>query len=275
MVKTGAPIPVETVATLQQFHHASMSTGYRFLPLIYDRWQKSYGKDFSSLILPRLLATLKHHRIPTSSMLDLACGTGTLALMMARRGWKVWGVDGSEGMLSEAGKKLRRREVPVTFLRSDIRRFHLPEKVGLVTSFFDSLNHLSSLRDLLQVFRCVHTSLLRGGYLIFDVNNELCFKTVWTRTEAIHHRDFELILRNSYDASRKSACSHVTLFMKKGELYERMCETVNERYFPPEELSILLRQAGFCVLENEDFNFTPDPGIGKIKSWWVARKEGD
>jgi SAM-dependent methyltransferase len=207
-------------------------------------------------------------------MLDLACGTGTLALMMARQGWKVWGIDKSEGMLLEAGKKLEGRNLPVTLLRSDIRRFRLPEKVSLVTSLFDSLNHLASSRDLLQTFQCIHKSLLRCGYLIFDVNNELCFKTLWTRSETVHHKDFELILRNNYDPLRKSARSHVTLFIQRGKFYERLRENVDERYFPQDELSFLLQQAGFRVLENEDFNFTPDPNVGKIKSWWVARKEG-
>ena len=63
-----------------------MEAGYRNLPPYYDRWQKSYGKDFSTLIFPRLLASIRPHRIGGRTMLDLACGTGTLALLLARRG---------------------------------------------------------------------------------------------------------------------------------------------------------------------------------------------
>ncbi len=251
-----------------------MSSGYRFLPLVYDNWQKSYGKDFSSLIFPRLLATLKRLRIPASTMLDLACGTGTLVLMMARRGWKVWGIDGSRGMLSEAEKKIKGKRIPVRFLRSDIRTFHLSEPVQLVTCFFDSLNHLPSSHDLLQTFRAVHVSLLPGGCFIFDVNNELCFNTVWTQTQAIHHLGYDLILKNSYVPRHRRARSQVTILMRRGESYERMRETVIERWYPTDEISFLLRRSGFRVLECEDFNFTGDPGVGKLKTWWVARKEG-
>ncbi len=90
-----------------------MSNGYSILPPVYDRWQRTYGKDFSSLILPRFLSSLRLHRVPKSPMLDLACGTGTLALMMARRGWEVWGIDSRVRYLREqaAGHELERFEV--------------------------------------------------------------------------------------------------------------------------------------------------------------------
>lgn len=250
-----------------------MPVGYQLLPLVYDRWQETYGTDFSTLIFPKLLSTLKRYQIPSSSMVDLACGTGTLSLMMARRGWEVWGVDGSEGMISEARKKIRQSNLPVTFVRADIRSFRLPKKIALATSFFDSLNHLLSSRDLLRTFRRVFASLQPGGFFVFDVNNELCYTTLWNRPEAVHHAHFDIVLENSYDPQLKVACSRVTIFLRKGKLYERMCETVRERLFTPEELSHLLQRAGFHVLESEDFNFTADPIVGRIKTWCVARKE--
>jgi ubiquinone/menaquinone biosynthesis C-methylase UbiE len=56
---------------------------YEVLSRVYDPWQKSYGKDYSTIILPQLLATIKFLGIPKSTMLDLACGTGALAVLMA------------------------------------------------------------------------------------------------------------------------------------------------------------------------------------------------
>jgi len=80
-----------------------MEAGYRNLPPYYDRWQKSYGKDFSTLILPRLIASIRVHRISGRTMVDVACGTGTLALLMA-------GGDGrSSGSMHLKGCSHRRR----------------------------------------------------------------------------------------------------------------------------------------------------------------------
>jgi len=250
-----------------------MAAGYHVLPEIYDRWQKTYGNDYSTLILPKLLATIARFDIPVSTMLDVACGTGSLALMMARRGWKVWGVDASEEMLAEAERKFRGKRLPAAFFHQDMRQIRVPGQVGLATSMFDSLNHATSQRELLKAFRGVHRSLLPGGYFVFDTNNELCFRSLWTRTDAIHHRDFTIIMQNRYIPGRRKAYSFVTVFLRRGEGYARQAEIVQERFFPREEVAKLLREAGFRVLEIEDFNFTDMPEIGKIKTWWVAKRE--
>jgi len=245
---------------------------YNVLSRVYDRWQNTYGSDYSTLILPRLLATIAKYRIPKTSMLDLACGTGSLAFMMARKGWDVCGVDASEGMLAAAIEKNRRVRPPLRFFRQDMRELRLPAQVGLVTSMFDSLNHLPSVRDLLRTFRAVHACLEPGGHFVFDLNNERCFRTLWTRNEAVHHRDFTLILQNSYSQERKAACSQVTLFLRSGQTFERHRELVYERFFPRRDVAQMLRRAGFIVQESTEFNFTKNPLIGSIKTWWVARK---
>jgi SAM-dependent methyltransferase len=249
-----------------------MGSGYQVLPEIYDRWQQTYGKDFSTLILPKLLRSIKAHNIPTTSLLDLACGTGTLANLMAKRGWKVFGVDASEGMLRQGKKKVEGTRYSVTFSRQDMERFTLPEQVTLAVCMFDAVNHLTSSRALLSCFRRVNAALIPGGYFIFDVNNELCYKTVWRQTEMVREKDFTMVLENSFNAPRRVGMSRVTLFMRRGDLFERKEETVRERYYPRDEIEELLRRAGFRVLESADFNFTPNPLVGEIKTWWVVRR---
>ena len=45
-------------------------------------------------------------RIPVHSVLDLACGTGTIACLLAQRGYEVIATDGSEEMLTQAVLRL-------------------------------------------------------------------------------------------------------------------------------------------------------------------------
>ncbi len=249
-----------------------MPAGYRILPAIYDRWQNSYGKDYSTLILPRLLSSIEEFGIRRSTMVDIACGTGSLALMLARRGWTVFGVDASPGMLREARRRLEGRELPVRFFRQDMRELRLREPVMLATCLFDSLNHLLVPGDILRTFRAVCASLAPGGYFIFDVNNERCFSRLWTRTQTVHHSDFVLILANSYDGEKAIARSDVTLFLRKGRTYEMHNEIVRERCFAGSDLRVLLERAGFRVKRMEDFNFTNVPELGKMKTWCVAQR---
>lgn len=246
-----------------------MSAGYTVLPLIYDRWQQSYGKDYSTLILPRLLATVDACRLPASTMLDVACGTGSLALMMARRGWHVWGIDASPRMIATARAK-RAPAGRVTFLRQDMREARLATRVRLATSMFDSLNHLLTVGELLKTFRSVRDCLETGGFFVFDLNNERCYQNLWTKNGATHHRDFTLVLENSYNPGLRLARSHVTLFLRRGRQYRRYTETVWERCFSRREVVRMLRKAGFRLRSHEKFSFAADPALGSIKTWWVA-----
>jgi len=246
-----------------------MSAGYSALPIVYDRWQRTYGKDYSTLILPRLLATIDAFGVPTSTMLDVACGTGSLAIMMARRSWRVWGIDASRRMIAAA----RAKRVPagrVRFLHQDMREASLDTRVKLATSMFDSLNHLLTPGELLKTFRAVRGCLEPGGLFVFDINNERCFEHLWTRNGAAHHRDFTLILENSYNPGLRMARSRVTLFLRHGRHYRRHAETVWERCFTRREVARMLRRAGFRIRSCEDFSFAADPALGRIKSWWVA-----
>jgi len=247
-----------------------MDSGYQHLPPYYDVWQRSYGKDFSSLIYPRLVRSIRAHRIAGRTMVDVACGTGTLALMMARRHWEVIGVDVSGGMIAQASEKLARSPLAVTFLRQDMRELSLPRPVHLATSFFDSLNHLLTEADLGRAFRRIRGSVLEGGWFIFDTSNERCFTSLWTKSETFHERDFTLVLDNSYDRAARSAQCNVTLNVNRDGGVVRLNETVRERFFSAEEVSGLLAAAAFAVRECADFNFTSNPAVGKLKTWWVA-----
>ena len=251
-----------------------MAAGYTALPTIYDRWQSLYGRDYTTIIFPRLLRSLVRCRVPVGTMLDVASGTGTLAMKMARKGWRVYGIDASPQMVAEAMRKAERGPARVLFLHQDMRQIRLPERVDLATSMFDSLNHMTTRRDLLRTFRGVARALRPGGYFMFDLNNERCYRRLWTQAGTMEHEDFTLVLQSRYEPARRRATCFVTIFSRDGDQYSRSGEVVEERFYPREEVSQLLAQAGFRIVERQDFNFTEAPEVGNIKTWYVARRAG-
>ncbi len=249
------------------------SAGYHVLARVYDRWQETYGRDFTAVIFPLLLASIRRFRIPVSTILDVGCGTGTLVLKMAVRGWQAWGVDASDEMIREAERKRGEMRLQAGFLRQDMRKLKLPRRVRLVTSMFDTLNHVSSAEELLATFRAIHSALLPGGYFMFDLNNEHCYSTLWTQDEEIRHEDFTLLLENSFDAASGRATSVVTLTPRGAG--DAMTEVVEERLFPTAEVYALLEKVGFRVCLCEEFSFPDVPEAGLLKTWWVcARTKG-
>jgi ubiquinone/menaquinone biosynthesis C-methylase UbiE len=79
---------------------------------------------------------------------DLACGSGTTALNLARRGTRTYAVDLSPGMCQLARKRSRAAGLRLIVSRQNMRSFRLPERVDLVLCEYDALNHVPQKSSL-------------------------------------------------------------------------------------------------------------------------------
>lgn len=84
--------------------------------------------------------------------LDLACGTGSLTLALARRGLDIYGVDASMEMLSAAQEKAAEEELSILFLCQKMQTLDLYGTVNTVFCTLDSLNHLTGEEDVRKTF---------------------------------------------------------------------------------------------------------------------------
>ena len=128
---------------------------------LYREWA-GFAENYISIITN---LELKSKGFPFS-VLDIACGTGVLIGELSKIGFTVKGTDISKDMLEVA-----RTAFPnIDFIVSDMRVMDLGIKVDLITCTFDSLNYLTSIRDLSRVFNNVYTHLNDSGYFLFDIN---------------------------------------------------------------------------------------------------------
>lgn len=111
---------------------------------------------------------LRQHGVRFSTAADLGCGTGLFARYLDRT-WNVpvFAIDRSRAMLRRAASNCRGGKV--VLLLQDIRDFHLPAPVDLITANFDTLNHLLTVRDLIQTFQRVAVNLTPNGHFMFDI----------------------------------------------------------------------------------------------------------
>ncbi len=209
------------------------------------------------------------------SACDLACGTGTTALAMARRGLKVFAVDLSPAMTRLAREKALRAGLPVRVLRADMRTFRLPEAVDLVTCEFDAINHVPRKADLSRVARAVARALRPGGYFFFDVNNRMAFQRIWPGTWWMERPGVVLVMHGGYDSRRDKGWTNAEWFVRDGRCWRRSRERVEQVCWTPAEIRQSLRLAGFDRIRSWDATpfFRGDPWIRPgCRTFYLAQK---
>lgn len=244
---------------------------------IYERYAEIYDLSgqisFSLRMIPYLQQILEEHSLAGRTMLDLACGTGTVALAFASQGWRVYGVDASATMLAEARRKAAETDLPLLLSQQDMRSFTLPEPVDLVTCLFDSLNYLQVVEDLQQTFARVAAHLKPGGLFICDMNTIWALAEIWdNNTYFSESDDLAIVMESEYSPEAEMAAVRVVAFRRRGELYERIEETHVERAYPEGTVTAALARAGLQVLEQyECFSFH-SPKARSPRILWVATR---
>ncbi|HUU55151.1 MAG TPA: class I SAM-dependent methyltransferase [Armatimonadota bacterium] len=107
---------------------------------------------------------------PGSKLLDLATGTGPVALEFAERGCDVTAIDLSPAMIAEAQRKAAEQGTDVLFLCRDLADFNLPPDFDHAVCLYDSLNYVIDPDKLKQAFANTRRALKPGGIFVFDVN---------------------------------------------------------------------------------------------------------
>ena len=141
-------------------------SSYQQLAGAYDELTWDVGYEKRADFLEKLF---RRSRIPVHTVLDLACGTGSMTWLLAGRGYELIAVDGSQEMLAAAREKSAPAEVPPLFLHQSMPRLDLYGTVDAAICCLDSLNYLTDPRDVQRTLRRLHLFISPGGLLAFDV----------------------------------------------------------------------------------------------------------
>jgi SAM-dependent methyltransferase len=244
--------------------------------VIYRRYAEAYDASgqlhFSLRMADYLAVLLPRHAWSGKSVLDLACGTGTLALYFARLGLDVHAVDASAEMLARAGAKAEAEGLAVDFCQQDMRELDLAVSFDLVTCVYDSLNYLLDTSDLERTFRRVAAVLQPGGLFLFDVNTVWSYENTHPGTHFSEGEGVAVITQGTYDHRARLATTDIVGFIGRGACYERFHEVHAQRAHLPEEIERGLATAGLRVQARyECFGFDP-PTAESPRVMWVAAR---
>lgn len=221
---------------------------YETLAGVYDEFMQeipaSAWADYAQALWHRF--GLRPHLV-----LDLACGTGSLAIELTRRGYDLTALDASAEMLTAAREKAEQAGLSekILFLMQDMTAFELYGTVDSIVCTCDSLNYLPDEEALFKVFQLAENYLDQGGLFLFDLNTEHKFKDVLSGTSfGDVAGDAAYVCQNYYYEEEKVHEYQVTFFEKKGNgLYERKEETHLEKAFDIGRVEDLLEKAHFKV----------------------------
>ncbi len=174
-------------------------------------------------------------------ILDQACGIGRHSLELARRGYEVTGLDLSKSYMKEASDNAG--ELPVEFIRGDMRTFVREEYYDAVINFWSSFGYFEVDYDNYQVLKNVYNSLKKGGKFLLDVMgkeilNRIYTERDWGRLDGGFFLE-ERFLKDEYLESN-------WILIKDGEVMEHR---FLYKLYSRNELKRLLRRAGFTSVE--------------------------
>ncbi len=131
------------------------------------------------------------YKLRGSKVLDLACGTGTLSLLLRDKGYKVWSLDNSDSMLNIFKSKIKKWE-RIKIIKASMSNFSLAENFDLIICLFDSMNLILHRNELIKVFKNVGSHLKKDGLFVFDLINPESFKkNLYTYDKTIKNRHNE------------------------------------------------------------------------------------
>ncbi|MEN8265240.1 MAG: class I SAM-dependent methyltransferase, partial [Nitrospirota bacterium] len=119
----------------------------------------------------------KKHGKKIKKVLDIGCGTGGHAIVLAQRGYEVVGIDRSEEMLIAARRKAKEAGLEIDFQKSSIQDTELAESFDAVISMFAVISYQNSNEDLALTCKKAKQHLKPGGVFIFDAWNGLAVMT--------------------------------------------------------------------------------------------------
>ena len=249
---------------------------YSSLAGVYDALNT--GCDYNALADYMAKEIKENEANKTELVLDLACGTGRLTLMLRDRGYDMTGVDLSEEMLSVAREVCYVKGInDVLWLCQNMTDFELYGTVDACVCSLDSINYLTKISDVKKCFSLVYNYLVPDGIFVFDINTPHRFKNVYGNNAYILEEKGSLCAwQNEYSEKNKLCRFYLSIFTENEDgTYERNDEVQTEKCYTRRQIENALIDTGFEILGvYGDFNHTPAKD-GNEKWYFTVRCKKD
>lgn len=189
------------------------------------------------------------------TILDVCCGTGTVAELLAKQGYRLTGIDLSEPMIVSARNKAEQQRLQIDYHVADATNFNLAKTFDSAFSFFDSLNYIASSEGYRSAILSIGRHVKKGGSFVFDLNTAYAFEQrMFDQKENSKSAPLRYKWKGDYDP--KSRIIEVVMdFRFEGTEFR---EIHVQRAHPDSETREFLAEAGFTDVTIYN-SYTHDP----------------
>lgn len=244
-----------------------MRQGYHTLAASYDGLMTDvhYSKR-----LRYLRGLLRRANCPVHTVVDIGCGTGTIACGLAKAGYQVMALDPSEEMLTQAMDKAVDLSTPPVFVQQSMERLSLPALADAMVSTIDAVNYVTAPKALGRAFARMHRFLEPGGRLIFDVNTPHKYQAMDGQMYVDETEDTYCVWRTFFNPKQGICTYQVDLFSQADDgAWERDFEEHRQRAYSQETLRQMLTDAGFASIAFYS-DLTQEPAKDHDLRWIVV-----
>ena len=190
---------------------------------------------------------INYHK--NTRILDIGCGTGRHSIELAKRGYKVTGIDLSESQLTRAKEKASAQNLSIDFELQDARKLTFVDRFDLIIMLCEGGFSLMETDEMnWQILRNASNALKPTGKLIFTTLNGLfpLFHSVKEFLASATKEGSAESGNHSFDLMTFRDRSTIKIVDDSGNTKELEC---NERYYVPSEITWLLKTLDFKVID--------------------------
>ncbi|KQC02421.1 class I SAM-dependent methyltransferase [Pedobacter sp. Hv1] len=249
-----------------------MDNNFKLYSQYYDLLYQDKDYDAETAYVVGLINT---YSPASKSIVELGAGTGKHAFRLAKKGFKVLGIERSADMVGIA-KKLENPQIE--FQVGDITNFQVAEQFDVATSLFHVISYLTANEDLIQTFENVHAHLKPNGIFIFDVwhSSAIYHQVPEKRTKILSNQDVKVLREANPVIYPERNVVDVNYQINIQDLHTNEAQQINEthpmRHFSRPEIELLAYATGFELLHTEEFETKAIPSTATWGVCYVLKK---
>lgn len=218
---------------------------YEFFARFYDSLTDNVEYEQRADYIINLLEEKHNHQMGLT--LDLACGTGTLTLLLKEKGVDIFGVDGSCDMLSVAQQKSFEKGFNTLFLCQQMDELDLYGTIDTCVCTLDSLNHIIDEKAFEKAIERVSVFMDKGGCFLFDLNTIYKHREVLADNSFVFENDEVFCVWQNTPADNDIVEIDLDFFVRYNDTYKRYSEFFRERAYSLEFVKKTLEKYSFSM----------------------------